>query len=476
LAVVSDEATKKREPEADGDEGEGEEEKGKDKEKPSRLGKFIQTYHGFLSTFVIGAAGLIATSIWQYKQSEIATRQAESQQKIAATQAENSWRIERAEILSKNLQVLASHGGATVDQRYGVLLSLTRGNILDPELAVSYALELGKDNPEDMKSVLESTADKSYGQLAQAFVLTCDQRFGLTRDVPLCKSDPHAERSAAIAQVIADDMGDWQPGAHGPVDLLHDERQVQNQPARLAWLFQPYLIDLYERRQWDELDRFQKQSTGAHLISSLVLAAAHEGDLVTSAEATRLEKFHADQRKWLTAYLLSPRCEAECKGKLVDVMVSGYEESMGDYDEPLRQLLARTRAENGPAIARLHARLLWCQVDAGDLLPFRDHVLVPVLASLLAQPKPDTTTIDDLAGLLALAPQPTPAEAAPLAAWKGALDRLHKVSADRWQRAFGSRRASADHERANPPRGFRQQSFCNAAELVDTPTPSMTDE
>ena len=104
-------------------------------------------------------------------------------------------------------------------------------------------------------------------------------------------------------------------------------------------------------------------------------------------------------------------------------------------------------------------------------MPFRDHVLVPVLASLLAQPKPDTTTIDDLAGAARAGASADAGRTAPLAAWKGALDRLHKVSADRWQRAFGSRRASADHERANPPRGFQQQSFCNAAELVDAPAP-----
>src|SRR5215475_3812939 len=134
----------------------------------SRLGKFIQTYHSFLSSFVIGAAGLIATSIWQYRQSEIAAHQADSQQQIAATQAENSWRIERAEILAKNLQTLSTSGENGVEQRYGVLLSLTRGNILDPELAVSYALELGKDNPDYMKSVLASTADKSYPRLANA--------------------------------------------------------------------------------------------------------------------------------------------------------------------------------------------------------------------------------------------------------------------------------------------------------------------
>src|SRR5215470_755657 len=164
-------------------------------EKPpeqSRVGKFIQSYHTFLSTFVIGAAGLIATSIWQYKQSEIARRQAESAETMASTQAENQWKIERAEILSKNLQVLASQGANTVDSRYGVLLSLTRGNILDPELAVSYALELGKDNADYMRSVLANIVDKSYQRLAFAFEPTCQQRFGVSRDVPLCKTDAHA--------------------------------------------------------------------------------------------------------------------------------------------------------------------------------------------------------------------------------------------------------------------------------------------
>src|SRR5499427_3929229 len=105
-----------------------------------RLGKFIQNYHSFLSSFVIGAAGLIATTIWQYRQADVAAHQAATQQEVARVQAENSWKIEKANILAKNLQVLVSEGSANLEQRYGVLLSLTRGKILDPELAVSYAL------------------------------------------------------------------------------------------------------------------------------------------------------------------------------------------------------------------------------------------------------------------------------------------------------------------------------------------------
>src|SRR3954469_7326419 len=112
---------------------EGNEEPDKEDEETSKLGRFIQKYHTFLSSFVIGVAGLIATSIWQYRQSEVARHQAESQQRVAETQAANQWRIEKAEILSKNLQVLSAQTG-NVEQRYGVLLSLARGNILDPEL------------------------------------------------------------------------------------------------------------------------------------------------------------------------------------------------------------------------------------------------------------------------------------------------------------------------------------------------------
>ena len=172
----------------------------------SRVGQFIQTYASFMSSFVIGAAGLIATSIWQYRQSETARQQADSQQKIATTQADNAWRIQRAEILSKNVHVLSSSGEATVEQRYGVLLSLTRGNLLDPELAVSYALELGKYNAEYMKSVLVTVADKSYARLAGAFELTCDQRFGFARDVEACKADAQMGRARAISHLFNDEI------------------------------------------------------------------------------------------------------------------------------------------------------------------------------------------------------------------------------------------------------------------------------
>src|SRR5215468_221711 len=203
----------------------------------TRIGKFIQTYHGFLSSFVIGAAGLIATSIWQFRQAEIAQRQATAQQKVAETQAENNWKIEKAKILAQNLQTLSMQRGGNVEQRYGVLLSLTRGNILDPELAVSYALELGKDNAEYMRSVLSNTSDKDYWRLARAFEPTCQQRYGVTKPIELCALDKLAERSAAISTMFAEEItAAFAQGKLGPVAILREEQQVQVHAMRLTWL------------------------------------------------------------------------------------------------------------------------------------------------------------------------------------------------------------------------------------------------
>lgn len=429
----------------------------------SKLGKFILKYHTFLSSFVIGAVGLLATSIWQYRQSQTTRWQAEAQQKVAETQAANSWKIERAEILAKNLQVLASTGAATVDQRYGVLLSLARGNILDPELSVSYALELGKDNPDYMQSVLSNTSDKDYLRLSRSFVLSCDQKYGVTRIVDACVSDKLAPRSRAMGQLILDETeaaaAQNQPG---PLVMLKDERQVQQNVQRFAALFTPTLTDYYERRLWTDITKFENYSAGAHLVASLVLAAARTGEFQTADAAKQLEQFHATQTQWLTKYLMSPACDAECKGKILEQMVSQYQESQGDYDASLRELLESPHSLSGVAISRLHARLLWCQVDAGDLNPLRDRVLVPAAAEMLAKPKADPTIVDDIVGLLALVPDPPTTDGNATAAWKALMTTLDGKAAARSGRIYKERKATAAHERTSPPPAMRKVSFCGA--------------
>ena len=476
---------------------------------PSRLGHFITTYSSFLSSFVIGVAGLVATSIWQYRQSQTAVRQAASEQAIARTKADNDWRIARAEILAKNLNVLASQASDTADQRFGVLLSLTRGSILDPELAVSYALELGKVNPDYMRTVLASTSEKNYIQLEHAFLLTCLQRFGVERNAPICKNDRMADRSDGIAQLIQDELSAANAAGkapQGPLVLLRDEREVQDKPAKLMWLFEPTLQDLYERRQWNEITNFEASSVGARLVAALVLATARTGELVTNAEQTELVRFHAERRKWLVSYMFGNSCDAECRGKLVDVMLSTYGEAQGDYDEALRKLIQLARAESGPAVARLHARLLWCQVDADDLEEFRDHVLVPSLAAALDNPATDRAKAEELLGLIAMVPEPAmpapnpisgkapvvPAsppsrsgtKSAPgttnpsgtgqtdppaIAAWKALMTTIDK-SDDRLARAFSTRRATVKRERSNPPPMIKQVNFCGAAQRDRLPT------
>jgi hypothetical protein len=436
-------------------------------ETPSRFGKFIQAYSSFLSTFVIGAAGLVATSIWQYRQSEIAQRQAESQQKIAITQAENNWRIERAEILAKNLGVLSAAGPETVEQRYGALLSLTRGNILDPELAVSYALELGKDNAEYMKSVLGSTQDKSYARLATAYELSCQVRFGLTRAVAVCPSESHVDRSNAIADLFADETDAARhKGAKGPLELLADERYVQSMPLKLAGLFAPYLTDLFERRQFGEVQHFESVGVGARLISALVLGPAQQNAFVAASESAEIDKFHDQRTAWLKSYVFGQTCTGECKGKLVDIMLTQYLESQGRFDAALRELFVRPRGEVAMALARLHSRLLQCQVSPEDGDGLRDNVIIPALAEAL-QRKGAGEAVDDLLGLLALTQDPSfqPGQEQKRANWEKALAGARDKMGVQYARAFTERRASAQDTRKNIPVKYKKTMFCTADEV-----------
>jgi hypothetical protein len=448
---------------------EAEGQQGDDAMRESRFGRFITKYHTFLSSTVIGAAGLVATSIWQYRQSEVAKRQAESQQRVAETNAANQWRIERAEILAKNLQVLASQGPGSVEQRYGVLLSLARGDILDPELAVSYALELGKDNPDYMQSVLANTANKDYHRLSRAYLMSCEEKYGIARNVPICASDKLSARSDAIAQLVSDEtQAAMTQGQPGPLVLLKDERDVQQNVARYTALFEPTLTELYERRLWDEIGKIEAYSPGAKVVSALILAAARTGEFVTPDEEKKLDEFHNQQTQWLSKYLMGPTCDPECKGKMLEVMVSHYVESEGDYDKAVKLLLASPRAQSGNAISRLHARLLWCQVAPEDLGPLRDHVLVPALTEMLASPKPDPAVVDDLVGLVALVPEPTDPQAA--GPWKAVMAQLDKPGA-RYGKIFRDRRTTAQRERQDPPWAMKKLSFCGVPE-----TPPATKE
>jgi hypothetical protein len=444
--------------------------KDKTDEPTSRLGRFLTKYATLVSSTVLGIAGLAATSIWQFRQSATAQQQAESQQRVAEMQAQNNWRIERADVLSKNIGTLAASGPETVEQRYGVLLSLTRGNLLDPELAVSYALELGKDNPEYMQSVITNVPEKDYPRLARAFTVSCQERFGTSPPIEMC-NDKLAKRSDAIAKLIAEDGDAALTGmSAGPLVLLKEERPAQLHVARMAALFTPLLTALYADRKWDAIKKFMGYSSGAHLVAALVLTAARTGEFVTEEEAKQLQQFDETHAKWLASYLSGPTCEAECKSRAMSHMVSHFAAAQGSYDAAVRQLLQAPRAQSGMAVSFLHTRLLWCQVDPADVAALRDHVLVPAVTAVLANPHPDASVRDGLFSLALLTPEPLADDARATAAWQAMTAAIARAD-EKVARTFTDRRATAAHQRLNPPPALKKANFCAAA---SSPTGSDT--
>ena len=57
-------------------------------------------------------------------------------------------------------------------------------------------------------------------------------------------------------------------------------------------------------------------------------------------------------------------------------MLTSYTESNGKFDDALRTLLKRSRADIAAVLSRLHTRLLACQMDSVDVTAIRDRVLV----------------------------------------------------------------------------------------------------
>jgi len=443
------------------DEPKKEDEK-KPEEHSSRFGVFLQKYATLLSSTVLGIAGLAATSIWQCRQSATTEQQAQAQQHIAEMQAENSWKIERADILSKNIATLASNAPDSAEQRYGVLLSLTRGNLLDPELAMSYALELGKDNAEYMQSVLATVPNKDYARIARAYTLSCMDKYGVSPNVDACNNDKLAQRSAALARLISDDtdatLGTSTPG---PLALLHEERPVQLHISRMVALFTPYLESLYEDRKWDSITKFETSSNGAKLVAALTLSAAHTGEFVTDLEAKQLKEFHDAHTKWLTAYLAGTTCDAECKSRTISVLLSRFAEAQGSFDSSMREILDMPRAQSGMAVSFLHTRLLWCQVDDPDLVALRDRVLVPAAIAVLGAPKADPNVRDGILGLLLLMPEPTADDPKATAAWQTMIVAVDKAG-EAFAKAFKDHKATAAKQRQNPPPKFKSLNFCGA--------------
>ena len=278
-----------------------------------------------------------------------------------------------------------------------------------------------------------------------------------------------------IAQLFADDVDTSLAGDQGgPMLLLKDERQVQQSIQQLTGLFENGLNDMYEHRQWDEIAKFNAFSPGAHLVGSLALSAVRTGEFVTDDEQKVLDAFHTMQTLWLTTYLSGKSCDSECKAHIVDVIVSHFSESAGDYDAAMRALLLSGHTQAGGAIARLHARLMWCQVSDEDLVPLRDRVLVPALVQVLKSATPDPATKQSLLNLLSLVPEPAASDTDATTAWTAMLALVDKAGGNAGK-TYRDRRAVAERQRKQPPPAVRKLNFCAlAAAPSDDGLPSIT--
>ncbi len=393
----------------------------------------------FLSSVVIGGAGLIATSLYQWNNSKMAQQQAVWQQHREEEKADNDWRIERAKILAQNLPTLTTRGKDTVEQRYGVLLSLTHGKIMERDLAVSYALELGKDSPEDMRSVLANIEQKDttyYKRLAEAYVPTCMQKYGVAApSMYVCRKDSLAGFSQGIAGALADDLiGVTDPASSAPVLMLADDRYVHGKLMSLLGLFNEYVTDVYERRQWPVLERVQNSSTGAQLVASIDLLMQSLDQANTSDRAAIRKRFEAAET-WLKDYIAGPACDGECRGRMLGIILSNLGQSPEFFTKLLRELLAGERQEVAPFISRLQGRITYCQIEPTHIPALRDEVILPALHDQAAKPAPDQELLDEMLGLMLALPLPENSSPGGLA-WKRLQEKLGQVTKGRQPQLF----------------------------------------
>ena len=142
-------------------------------------------------------------------------------------------------------------------------------------------------------------------------------------------------------------------------------------------------------------------------------------------------------------------------------MLSLVRRGEGDYDEALRRSCSSRAPRRRPAFGQLHARLLWCQVDADDLARFRDRVLVPALAGVRPARQADPTAPCSRIwrDWWRSCPNRRRPTRPPPTAWKKLMAALDK-GGDKLPRTFNTRHAIAERERANPPPMIKKVNFC----------------
>jgi hypothetical protein len=442
-----------------------------------KLGAFIEKYSTFLSSFVLGLAGLVGTALYQSQQTKIAQKQADAQIAVSQNQAITQWKIARAEILSKNLQVLIDKKPETIDQRYGVLLSLTREDVLDPELAMSYAFDLA--NADYIKSVILNITTKNWAQIFNNFRLTCDLRYGVSREVKLCTAlDKYSARAQAMGDVVSEELS---RGNKDPLKLLADDRQVRSHLMRLVYLFEPYLRETYGLERLSDLESFESHGRGAQIVAAFVLAAdpSGEGFMSSDAASTRI-KFHQVRKQRLEQLLLDSACDAECRGVAAEMLLNGLPEYGAAYSDVLRRLL-EGKVDSSQVVARLHRRLLWCQLAPEASARLLRDVLVPVWTELAHRDAVPSAggAKEKSRGRDKEKEKEKEKQKQAEAARERAADAIVELASlievppdlklpESLARALEPRRARAKKERQTPPPSVRNANFCAAKSSNDS--------
>lgn len=420
--------------------------------KLHKLGLFIEKYSTFVSSFVLGLAGLIATALYQQQQTKIAQKNAEASMAAAQTDADTKWKIARAEILGKHLNLLLDKKPESVDQRYGVLLSLTREDVLDPELAMSYAFDL--DNAEYITSVIVNIQHKSWPQIFHNFNLTCELRYGIRKEAPICKQlDKYDARSEAMTDVVSEELD---KGNKEPFKLLADDKQVKSHLMRLTYLFAPYLEQTWQRERLSEIETFEKQGRGAQIVAAFALAADPAGEaFATNDHSGERAKFHELRQKRMHDLVFDPTCDVECKGLAAEMLLNGLEEYGQAYASLLAQMIERNGPEFTQVMQRVHRRLLWCQLSHGAADHVLRDVLVPAWNDLSTgksskERDRQRDAVGELAALI-----DTPADL-----------KLPEGLA----RAAEGHRGRAKKDRESPPPALKKSNFCAARDTETQPS------
>ena len=311
---------------------------------------------------------------------------------------------------------------------------------------------------------------------------------GLQADLPAAlrrrEGGRHLQGRRAVRALGRDRPGhrgrDGRRGGHGPRQgarwrSLSDEREVQDAPARLAWLFEPYLQDLYERRAVEGDPRFEGSRPARAWWARW--CSRPRAPASWSARRGRGDReFHAERRKWLASYLfgqqLRPRLPRQAGRRHVELVRRGA----GRLRRAVAPLLHAVARRGGPDVGHLHARL--------SVVPDGRQTISSSCATACSCPRftwrgPPTDPKAE-AAMARISPGwspscPSPAPPTPgQAAWKSSCTRRSTKRNDKVQRTFNPPRASAARERANPPPMIKKVNFCNAA--ARRPSPSSSDD